>query len=639
MIDEIKNTAIEISKFIFTSKNNNALRIVAAAGIDLTTASVNILAPLLVERRFSRLSDNNELENYELYIAGGSLLLAQLMPKFRNMVLNSVRANVQKELTFALAKKVFELELDHQLTERTGEFAQALSKNYSSIDKLIPSFFGEIAPTITEIMGTSLFLMLWYENVGVGLLQLLTLSVYLLAAALLESNAARVRNECMLCSYKTFGDLMASIGNYIPAHLFGNVGHELEHINRSLSESEVLFARNHRKDDANALILSIINITGFVGISVFAALVHKNASRFDSLPFILILYYMNRFNNILNNLAPAISSFHTSIVDAKKIADFIGKVSKVSDPLNALELVINNPPLIEFSHVSFSYKNKLVLKDISFSVQAGSKFAIVGATGSGKSTLLNLLLRFYKPCKGHIFVAGQDISTLSASSLRKQIAVVAQSSTLFNKTVKDNIQYGYLDSSDKEINEAAELAKLDIKKLVEIAGQGGDKLSGGEKQRTTIARAVLKGGPIYLLDEPTSALDPETEREIQNTLDELTNGATTIIVTHRLNTIVNAHHILYLKDGHVAEAGTFLELIEKKGLFFNQFQVQCQELGVDPANVQPNRLPSDAASLSFSKNRQNFWKRRDVIFSSAPDDEDNISEKDGLLNRHSAVTS
>jgi ATP-binding cassette subfamily B protein len=318
---------------------------------------------------------------------------------------------------------------------------------------------------------------------------------------------------------------------------------------------------------------------------------------------------MTRFNAILNTLSPAISSFHTALTDAQKVVAFISKVSKMTDPDDAVVLTLMHPPLIEFRDVSFSYKNKIILNKVNFSIQPGQKLAIVGATGAGKSTILNLLLRFYIPDSGQIFINDCDIATLSAESLRQHIAVVAQSSTLFNHTVAENIRYGYLTACDEDVRKAAELAKLDINKLPEIAGQGGGKLSGGERQRTTIARAVLKGGPIFLLDEPTSALDPETERDVQETLDDLTIEATTIVVTHRLNTIINAHHILYLKDGVIAEQGTFSELIAKKGLFYNQFRVQCQELGMDADHVQPTRR-TNPTSMSFARNGQNFWRSR-----------------------------
>jgi len=281
----------------------------------------------------------------------------------------------------------------------------------------------------------------------------------------------------------------------------------------------------------------------------------------------------------IKKLAKSYGKLQESLSGASRVFELLDQHPTITDNPDAIELKnINNE--IAFNNVNFAYDTIPVLKDINMTVQKGQIIAIVGESGAGKSTLLDLVPRFYDTTNGSIKIDGTDIRLIKRDSLLDQIAIVSQQTFLFNRSFKENILYGRRDASTEEIQDAAKAANIHkyITKLPKgyetVVGEQGVKLSGGQKQRVTIARAILKNAPILILDEATSSLDSESEKLVQEALDNLMKGKTTFVIAHRLSTIRHADLIIVLKKGCIIETGTHDELIDREGEYKKQYRIQ-----------------------------------------------------------------
>jgi ATP-binding cassette subfamily B multidrug efflux pump len=284
---------------------------------------------------------------------------------------------------------------------------------------------------------------------------------------------------------------------------------------------------------------------------------------------------MGTIGGLINQIPDIVDQIGSA---SKSYKELVAPV-KITDIENAKELKVKHGK-IEFKNISFKYRRKNVLTDLNLVIKPGERVGIVGASGAGKTTLVNLLMRFYDPNHGQILIDGQDIATVSQDSLRENISYIPQEPTMFNRTIRENIEYGRPGATLKEIKEAAteasadEFIKTTDKKYDSIVGDRGIKLSGGQRQRIAIARAFLKNAPILILDEATSALDSETEIAIQKSFDKLSANHTTLVVAHRLSTLRNMDRIIVLDQGRVIESGTHNSLLRKKGLYAKLWKMQ-----------------------------------------------------------------
>ncbi len=366
---------------------------------------------------------------------------------------------------------------------------------------------------------------------------------------------------------------------------------------RFAAENERLFKLNMKTVSVNAISHPLMEFLGSLGIAavIFYGgynVVHGNSTPgtfFSFLAALIMLYEpVKRLVNVNNTIQQGIAG-------ADRVFSIIDCVPDIDDKPGARAL----PPIthsIDIENVSFRYEKTPVLKNISLSIKAGEVVAFVGMSGGGKTTLVNLIPRFYDVTSGRILIDGQDIRDVTMQSLRSQIAIVTQQTILFNDTVKNNIAYGDIERTQDDIINAAKAANAHdfIMKLPQQydtnIGELGTKLSGGEKQRISIARALLKDAPILILDEATSSLDTEAEIEVQEALDNLMKGRTTLVIAHRLSTIRNADRIIALVNGEIVEEGTHESLLAKQGEYFRLYNLQFKDEG---NNAKDGQLAKD----------------------------------------------
>ena len=508
--------------------------------------------------------------------------VARLVSQVLNNVRDALFAPVGQHAVRGLANRAFihlhNLSLRFHLQRRTGGLSRVIERGKAGIETIIRLVMMFGIPTVVEFILTAISLSYQFALSYVAVI-VLTVVIYVWFSIVASNWRINIRKDMNEADTDAMSKAVDSLLNFETVKYFGNESLEAERYNKATGRYEVAAVKTYMSLAWLNIGQAVIFSLGMTIVMLMSAyeVVHGTKSVGH---FVMINAFMMQLAIPLNFIGTLYREISTGLIDMEAMFKLLDEPQEVVDANDARPLVVGNGA-VSFKDVHFAYDpDRQILKGVSFEVPAGKTVAIVGPSGAGKSTISRLLFRFYDVKGGSIEIDGQDIRSVSQASLRQVIGMVPQDTVLFNDTVAYNIGYGKFGASQGEIEDAAERAQIagfiaSLPKGFDTeVGERGLKLSGGEKQRVAIARTLLKSPPILILDEATSALDTHTEREIQASLDDVSKNRTTLVIAHRLSTVVGADEILVLKDGVVAERGKHHELMRLGGLYFAMWERQ-----------------------------------------------------------------
>ncbi|MCG9695794.1 ABC transporter ATP-binding protein/permease [Shewanella sp. Isolate11] len=515
-----------------------------------------------------------------LVVAYGAMrLLNTVISEVRDTLFGRVTERAIRRLGLSVFEHLHNLDLAFHLERRTGGLSRDIERGTSGVSFLMRFMVFNIVPTLLEI---ALVVGILFYNYGwlYALITLSAVTTYILFSVMATEWRTGFVREAAKADSQSNTRAIDSLLNYETVKYFNNEGYESEKYDEALTQWETAKRKNRLSlfalNAGQALIISV----AMTLMLAFAAQ-HVSQGVMTIGDFVLINAFMMQLFMPLNFLGFVYREIRGALANIERMFSLLERVPKIQDKQGALRPVINRGGL-RFENVHFNYDGRAILNDVSFELLPGKKVAIVGDSGAGKSTIVKLLFRFYEAQQGKIFIDDHDITSLTQDALRQAIAIVPQDTVLFNDTLLENIRYGSPHASDEQVKQAIKMAHLSgfVEKLNDgwhtKVGERGLKLSGGEKQRVAIARAILKDSPLLVFDEATSSLDSHSEQAILTALKEMEKGHTSLVIAHRLSTVVDADMILVLSQGRVVERGDHQALLEAKGLYHKLWTVQHQ---------------------------------------------------------------
>jgi ABC-type transport system involved in Fe-S cluster assembly fused permease/ATPase subunit len=507
-----------------------------------------------------------------LTILYGVLRVAMaLFTQGRDALFAAVAMNAVRRLAIEVFVHLHQLSLRFHLERKTGGLTRVLERGRNAIETIIRTSMLVAVPTIVEfalILGVFLFSFDWRYVIAVTLM----IVAYLAYTTIATNWRIAIRRSMNESDTDANTKAIDSLLNFETVKYFGAEQREAARYDKSMARYERLSVRTYVSLAILNAGQAVIFTIGLV-VVIIMCVAGIRSGRNTVGDFVLINLMMIQLYQPLNFMGMVYRDIKQAIVDIELMFDILGQDPEIQDRPGAPPLVVSEGA-VRFENVEFSYDpGRKILRGVSFEAPAGKTIAIVGPSGAGKSTISRLLFRFYEPSAGRITIDGQDIGAVTQASLREAIGMVPQDTVLFNDTILYNIRYGRDGASVEEVAAAANNAQIDafVRSLPEEyrsqVGERGLKLSGGEKQRVAIARTMLKGPPILVLDEATSALDSFTEADIQAALERVSQGRTTLIIAHRLSTVVHADEILVLDKGAIAERGAHEELLARGDIY------------------------------------------------------------------------
>ncbi|MCP4329203.1 MAG: ABC transporter ATP-binding protein/permease [Alphaproteobacteria bacterium] len=565
-------------------------RVVVAMLLLAAAKVANVYVPILYKQAVDILS----VQNINLIVVPVGLvvgygivrLMSTAFAELRDAVFAKVAQRAIRMVALTTFRHLHALSLRFHLDRQTGGLSRVIERGTKGIEFLLSFMLFNVLPTLLEIVLVCGILWGLYDF-WFAIVTFVTIVGYIVFTMMVTEWRLKYRREMNRTDTEANTKAIDSLLNFETVKYFGNEAYEARRYDESLKRYEGASVRSKTS-------LSVLNIgqgliisIGLIVVMLMAANGVKNGSMTVG-DFVLVNTYLIQLYLPLNFLGFVYREIKQSLADMEAMFDLLDVGREVEDKPDAAPLQRGGSEL-EFDHVDFGYDpRRAILRDVSFTVPAGHTVAIVGPSGAGKSTISRILFRFYDIDAGRVLIDGQDIRDITQDSLRAAIGIVPQDTVLFNDTIHYNIAYGRPEASRAEVEAAARLARIHdfVTSLPDgyqsMVGERGLKLSGGEKQRVAIARTILKQPEILLFDEATSALDTHTEKEIQASLKEVSADRTTLVIAHRLSTVVDADEIIVLDKGRICERGRHAELLAAGGPYAAMWRRQQE--GKDEAS-------------------------------------------------------
>ena len=582
----------KIIRAIMSDKKSLIWMIVTISVLAILDVVHPILNKTIIDRYFA--GDNVSFENSELYIlayVGIAILYFAMTTLFLIFT-----AKIENYTSYILRKQAYEniqkLSFSYYDVTSQGWLMARMTSDSAKLAGLVSWGLVDFLWGVLSMIG--ILIVLLVTNLRLGLIIICVLPFMMVIAMIIRRK--------ILVSYRSARKINSQITASYNEGFMGSVTTKSLVIEENNEQEFVSLTKNYRKSALKAHMFSSLfgPTLFFLGYLTVAITLYEGGNMvLDGLLTVGTLYlfidYSIRFFDPIMNITRILSDFQQAQASAERIVSLIEEVPEIQDSEEIKEKYgdIFNPKKenwesiqgdVEFKDVTFKYNTgETVLKDFNLKISHGSSVALVGHTGSGKSTLVNLICRFYEPTKGQILIDGKDYKERSVGWLHSNIGYVLQTPQLFSGTVKENIRYGKLNATDEEIFAAAKI--VDAHEFImglengydSEVGEGGNKLSLGQRQLISFARAIISNPRILVLDEATSSIDTETEYKIQQAIDKVMEGRTTFAIAHRLSTIVNCDTILVMKDGEIVERGTHKELLNAKGYYFTLYKNQFMQ--------------------------------------------------------------